>query len=168
MTDVIVRAATLADLPRLTEIHNWYVEHSHATFDEQPVTIEERGQWFETYGSGGRYRLLVAEADGTVLGCAYSSPYRSHPAFSRTAETGIYLGPEARGQGVGRQLYSRLLTILAGEQLHVLVAGVALPNPASLRLHLSSGFREVGTFEQYATKRNQPISSTWFQRPARP
>jgi L-amino acid N-acyltransferase YncA len=99
---ITVRAAAAADLPRLTEIHNWY-----------------------------------------------------------------YVDPAALGRRIGSTLYGHLLGLLAQEDLHMLVAAVALPNAPSVRLHRSLGSRQVGTFEHYATKRGQYISSTWFQRPNR-
>lgn len=161
---VHLRSAASGDLPRLTEIYNWYVQNSFATFDEAPVSAENRRAWFGTYAAAGPHQLLVAEVDGTVSGYASSSPYRSHPAFSATVEITVYLANDARGQGLGAQLYDELLGRLAAERVHSVLAAVALPNAASVGLHLSRGFREVGTFTDYATKGGQPISSTWFEK----
>jgi phosphinothricin acetyltransferase len=61
-------------------------------------------------------------------------------------------------------LYDELLGRLATERVHSVLAAVALPNAASVGLHLSRGFREVGTFTDYATKGGQLISSTWFEK----
>lgn len=161
---VYLRPATLPDLPRLSEIYNWYVQHSFATFDEFTATAEERRAWFDGFRASGAYQLLVAQVDGIVCGYACSSRYRSHPAFSATVESTVYLHPEARGQGLGARLYDELLERLAAEPVHSVLAAVALPNRASVRLHLSRGFREVGTFTEYATKGRQLISSTWFEK----
>ena len=159
-----LRPAQHADLTRLTEIYDWYVERSDATFDDTPATISEREQWFAAHKADGPHQLLVAEISGSVAGYASSSPYCPHPAFSTTVETSIYLDPAMRGQGLGRHLYGELLHRLASQPVHLVVAGVALPNPASLSLHRSLGFLEVGTFTEYAVERGRRTSSTWFER----
>jgi phosphinothricin acetyltransferase len=115
----------------------------------------------------GPHQILVAEGSEGVLGCATSSRYRTHPAFDQTVETGIYLNPSARRKGLGTQLYTALLKALEDQPVHLAVAGVALPNDASVALHRKLGFEEVGTFRDYALKRDVRISSMWFQRPIR-
>jgi phosphinothricin acetyltransferase len=159
-----IRSGITDDLSTLHEIYNHYVLHSNITFDTEPYTLEQRREWFTTFAPNGPHRLLVAEADGKVVGAATSSPYRAHPAFSETVETGIYLDPLATGQGVGTQLYGALFETLRAERVHRIVAGVALPNAASVALHRRCGFREVGTFFEYARKHGTYVSSVWFEK----
>lgn len=163
-----IRTGRATDLPALVSIYNYYVTHSDATFDETPVTVADRQEWFQSFAETGPYRLLVADDGEAVLGCATSRPYRNHPAFRQTVETGIYLHPGATGQGLGGRLYDELLHRVSATEAHLAVAGVALPNPASVALHLSRGFTEVGTFTEYALKHERRISSTWFQRRLKP
>jgi phosphinothricin acetyltransferase len=162
-----IRPATFDDLPAIVELYNHHVLHGVATFDETPTTVEDRIAWFESYATTGPHRLLAADVGTqapTVIGCAYSSPYRQHPAFAETVELGIYLAPAHSGQGLGTQLYTRLLDELASEPVHRAVAGIALPNEASVRLHRRFGFDDVGIFDEYATKWGRRISSLWMQR----
>jgi phosphinothricin acetyltransferase len=163
LPDIFIRSGREADLPRLVELHNHYVQHGHVSFDTELVTVESRRAWFDAF-STGPHRILVAESPQGVLGCATSSRYRTHPAFDQTVETGIHLDPSARGIGVGTQLYAALLRALEDQPVHLAVAGVALPNDASLALHRKLGFEEVGIFREYALKRGTRISSMWFQR----
>jgi phosphinothricin acetyltransferase len=160
----LIRPPRATDLAPLTEIYNYYVRESHAIFDEREFTPDERRPWFEAYRERGPYRLFIAEAEGAVLGCATSSRYREHPAFKETIEVGIHLAPDARGKGVGTALYSALFEALKGERLHRAVAGIALPNPASVALHKRFGFREVGVFSEYAVKNGRRISSVWLEK----
>jgi phosphinothricin acetyltransferase len=44
------------------------------------------------------------------------------------------------------------------------VAGIALPNDASIALHKKFGFAEVGIFREYAIKNRERISSIWMQK----
>ncbi|MCP3803290.1 GNAT family N-acetyltransferase [Allokutzneria sp. A3M-2-11 16] len=159
-----VRPARRSDLAQLVAIYNHYIDHSVATFDTEAVTVESRTAWFDSFSETGPYRLLVACDGDRVLGCASSSQYRAHPAFAETVELGIYLDPGRRGGGVGSALYGALLDRLSSENLHLAVAGIALPNHASIALHRKFGFTDVGVFEQYATKRGAYISSLWLQR----
>lgn len=101
-----IRAARAKDVPRLTEIYNHAVMHSPATFDLEPKTVEERRAWFAQFAETGRYRLLVAEDDGVVLGYAGTTRWRPKAAYDRTVETTIYCAAEAVGRGVGTRLYA--------------------------------------------------------------
>jgi phosphinothricin acetyltransferase len=101
---------------------------------------------------------------GLVVGYACSQRYRDLEAFSETIEVSIALDISCRGQGVGTALYRELFDSLAREQVHVALAGIAVPNEASVALHRQFGFTEVGTFREYAAKDGQYISSLWMQR----
>lgn len=164
MESLVIRPAVSSDLPLLTEIYNHYIVNTHIAFDTQPMTSQDYKPWFDKYSTSGPYRLFVAELDGEVIGSAGSRQYRDHPAFVETVEFGIYLAEKARGHGIGKKLYSALFEALKGEKVHLVVAGVALPNPASVALHKAMGFSEVGVFDEYAQKHGKYISSIWFQK----
>ena len=148
----------------MAAIYNHYVEHSAATFDTEPCSAESRSAWLETFSDDGPFRLLVATDADRVIGWASSSRYRAHPAFVQTVEVGIYIDPEIRAQGVGSLLYGALFEELRSETLHLAVAGIALPNDASVALHRKFGFAEVGIFDEYAIKHGAYVSSLWMQR----
>ncbi len=166
MTGPTVRPGADADLPALTAIYNHYVEHDYATFDVEPVTVEQRrAAWFVHYGNAGPHRLLVAEDGGVVVGYATSSRFRPKPAYGGTVETTVYLHPEHIGLGYGRALYVDLLARLAADPaVHTAVAGVALPNPSSVALHQALGFHVVGTFAEVGRKFGRYVDVQWFQR----
>lgn len=158
-----IRPARKTDLPALVDILNHYIARSHATFETIETTVAARLDWFEGFGTGP-HQMVIAERNGTVIGCAYSSRYRPGPAFDQTVETSIYLSPNHRGGGAGTALYAKLFEILAKQPVHLAVAGIALPNDASIALHRKFQFTEVGTFREYASKNGAWMSSTWFQR----
>lgn len=159
-----VRAGRDADLPALLEIYNHHVRTGYATFDEAEVSLDDRRAWWATYAPVGPHRVLVAADGERVVGYATSGPYRAHPAFRHTVETSVYLAPDAVGRGLGGRLYDTLLAELADTEARRVVAAVALPNDASVALHLSRRFTVVGTFTDYAIKNGRSISSTWFER----
>ena len=76
---------------------------------------------------------------------------------------------EQRVSGAGGSLPLPTRSSVALEpSVHVALAGIALPNDASVALHRKHGFTEVGTFREYAIKNGQYISSVWMQRACRP
>jgi phosphinothricin acetyltransferase len=159
-----VRPGRLDDLPALTAIYNHFVQHSHATFDLEPFTVDARREWFEHYAATGPHRLLVAEVAGQVRGWATSGTFRTKPAYARSVETTVYCDPAATGKGLGSALYGELLAVLAGEDVHRAYAGVALPNDASVALHERFGFREAGTFREVGRKFDRWWDVRWYER----
>jgi phosphinothricin acetyltransferase len=168
MTPVQIAPAVEADLPGIVEIFNYTAANSIANFGTRPVSVADRRDWFGQFSPAGCYRLFVARRDSQVRGYAGSQRYRRHEAFSETVEVTIALHVSCRGQGVGTALYRELFSCLAGEKIHAALAGIALPNDASVALHRKFGFTEVGTFCEYAVKDGQYISSLWMQRLAAP
>lgn len=152
------------DLPAITAILNDAIMGSNATLATAPVTVASRREWFRRFSGAGPHRLFVARRGGRVLGYAVSLPYREHEGFRETVEVSIALDLASRGQGVGTALYRALLDCLAGEPVHVALAGIVLPNDASVALHRKLGFTEVGTFREYAVKNGQYLSSLWMER----
>lgn len=163
-----IALATDDDLPGIVEIFNYTAANSAANFASRPASVAERRDWFEQFSSTGPYRLLVARRGNLVLGYASSQRYRGHEAFRETVEVSIALHVSCRRQGVGTSLYRALFDCLAREPVHVVLAGIALPNDASVALHRKFGFTEVGTFREYAVKNGQYISSLWMQRLCHP
>src|SRR5262245_61415239 len=62
-----VRPATADDLEAINEIYNHYALETHVTFDDEPMTMETRREWFSHYADTGRHRLLVATDDARVI-----------------------------------------------------------------------------------------------------
>lgn len=160
-----IRPATLADLPALTGIYNHYVRETPITFDVDPFSEETRRPWLEQFGSAGRYRLLVAEDEGRVLGYAGSTRFRPKPAYETSVETTVYLEPEVRGRGLGARLYTALFRELEGQDVHRVLAGITLPNDASLALHRRFGFSEVGVFRSVGRKFGRFWDVLWLEKP---
>ena len=165
MDEVQIRAATAADLPRLTEIYNHYVIHTPVTFDVEPYSVEKRAEWLSQFGSVGRYRLVVAEADSGVVGYAGTTRFRPKPAYETTVETTVYCAPGSGGKGIGSRLYSALFDAIAGEDIHRVVAGYVLPNPQSAALHARFGFKPVGVFRENGRKFGRYWDVQWLERP---
>ena len=165
MSEILIRSAARADLPRLTEIYNHYVLHTPVTFDLEPYTVEKRAAWFEQFGPTGRYRLMVAEENGAVLGYAGTTRFRPKAAYETTVETTIYCDQQAVGKRLGSRLYAALFEAIQGEDIHRIVAGYTLPNDASAALHARCGFKPVGIYTEVGRKFGRYWDVQWTERP---
>jgi phosphinothricin acetyltransferase len=164
-TRLEVRPATSDDLYTVNDIYNQYVVEAHYTFDLEPMTMEARRDWFTRYGETGRHRLLVAVAEGRVIGYACSSRVRPKAAYETSVETSVYLAADAIGRGVGARLYEKLFQALEGQDVHRAYAGIALPNPASVGLHERFGFKRVGHFTEQGRKFGRYWDVAWYEKP---
>ena len=161
---VTTRFVEERDLVELTQIYNHYVIETPITFDTKPFTPEERRPWLERFDRGGPHRCFVAEESGAVLGWAATIPFRAKPAYSSSAEVSTYLAPHATGRGLGTRLYEVLFDDLADAGLHRLLAGITLPNAASLALHERFGFEPVGTFREVGFKLDRYWDVAWLEK----
>jgi L-amino acid N-acyltransferase YncA len=159
---MLIRPATADDLTAITEIYNHEVDEGVATFDTEHRPISARA----THLADGE-PLLVALDEVGVQGYASAFPYRPKLGYRFTREASIYVAPEGQGQGLGRRLYDALLAELDELGMHLVLAAVALPNPASIALHRACGFEEVGTMREVGHKHDRWIDVTWLQRKLR-
>lgn len=103
-----------------------------------------------------------------VVGYAYSGEFRSRPAYAQTRETSVYLTADAVGVGVGTRIYSQLLSLLRADGMHLAVAVIAQPNPASVALHEKLGFELVGTLQEVGRKFDKWVDTRWYQLALQP
>ena len=107
--DFTVRAAVQADLEAVAAICAHYVRTTVTTFEEVPPTAADWRRRLDDL-AGRNLPFLVAEADGTVCGFAYASPWRPKPAYRHTVEDTVYISPARTGRGLGRALLGALLS----------------------------------------------------------
>jgi len=160
----MIRRAREDDLAALTTLYNHYVERTPITFDVEPYTVEQRRAWLAGFAERGRHQLLVAEEGGRLVGWAGTLRFREKRAYDTTVEMTVYLAPDAIGRGLGAALYEALFAALAGEDVHRAVAGITLPNDASIALHRRFGFAEVGVFREVGRKLGRYWDVLWMER----
>jgi phosphinothricin acetyltransferase len=164
LEDLEIRGPRPEDVAPLTALYNHYVEHSPATFDIEPLTLEARRAWMAHYATTGPHQLWIADRAGEVIGYTTSSVFRHKPAYATSVETTVYIGPDATGTGVGGHLYAKLFESLAREAVHRAYAGVTVPNPASEALHVRFGFEPIGCFDEAGRKFDRFWSVQWYQK----
>jgi phosphinothricin acetyltransferase len=141
------------DLEAVTKIFNYYVENHTCTFQLKPFTLDEIR--YKADAIQKIYPFLVLQENNEVIGFAYGSRWRAKEAYDLSVETTIYLKPGLNGHGLGSQLYSQLIESLKTKGFHLLIGGLTLPNPASIRLHEKLGFEKVGEFKDAGKKFGQ-------------
>jgi phosphinothricin acetyltransferase len=167
MADVSIRPATRADLPRINEIYNYYVINTPITFEIEPVTVESRAKWFAEHTAGDRYRMFLAEEADRIVGYACTGPFRDRAAYITSVEATIYLAHDVTTRGIGTALYRVLFDAVKDEDINRLLAGITLPNEASVAIHRKFGFTPVGVFSENGRKFGRYWDVAWMQRPIR-
>jgi phosphinothricin acetyltransferase len=159
---VRVRDATPDDAARCAEIYAPYVLDTAVSFETEPPGAAEMAG--RIAGAQRCHAWLVLEDDRRVLGYAYAGPFMSRPAYRWACTVSVYLEPGRRRTGGGRALYEALLERLAGRGLREAMAGIALPNEASVGLHRALGFTEAGTYRRVGWKLGRWHDVAWLQR----
>jgi phosphinothricin acetyltransferase len=162
--NVDILACEECHVAAITAIYAHHVVHGLASFEiEPPSENDMRQRRLDVVSRGLPY--LVAECAGEVVGYAYALPYRLRPAYRHTAENSVYLHPAWAGRGIGRQLMSALLAECEVGGLRQIVAIIGdSANYASIGLHKSLGFREVGVFRSVGFKFGRWVDSVLMQR----
>jgi phosphinothricin acetyltransferase len=159
----MIRPATQDDSDAIARIYDHYIRNTVITFEEEPVSPAEMAS---RIGKVLALSLpyLVAAPDDQVVGYAYASRWHERSAYRFSVETTIYLDPNRVGDGLGTRLYTTLLDRLKEQGLHSAIGGIALPNPASIALHESLGFRKVAHYEAVGFKCDRWIDVGYWQR----
>lgn len=159
----LIRNADEADLPAIRDIYNAAVRDTTAIWNDVEVDLADRLDWFRQRRSVG-FPVLVAERGGSIVGYAACGPFRPQFGYRTTVEHSVYVAEDARGGGIGRTLMLALMDRLGDAGQHVMVGAVDATNKASIALHLSLGFAEVGRMPQVGQKFGRWLDLVLLQR----
>jgi L-amino acid N-acyltransferase len=151
LSAIAVRAATLDDLTAIREIYNHAVLHTTATADHDPQTLEARHKWFEER-TAQELPVIVAVAEGEVVGWGALNRYHSRYGYRFTVENSVYVAESWRGRGVGRVLLAELVAAARRLKFHAIIAALDGENAVSRALHERFGFVEVGRMREVMHK----------------
>ena len=147
----VIRSANHEDLPAIVEIYNEGGVATTASYDVEPVTLEDRAAWFERLRNQG-HPVLVLEENGQVVGFASYGPFRDKAAYRHTVEHSVYVAEGSRSNGVGRMLLCALLDHARGRGVHVMLGVLDADNTASRAFHKSLGFIESAVLPEVGRK----------------
>jgi phosphinothricin acetyltransferase len=160
-----IRLATERDAEEIAAIYAPNVTNTFISFESEPPTEEEMRRRIE--GTLERYPWLVCERRGRMLGYAYAGAHGSRAAYRWSVDVSVYVHEEAHRTGVGRALYTSLFAVLDLQGFYNAYAGATLPNPASVGLHESIGFRPVGVYCGVGYKLGAWHDVGWWHLPLR-
>jgi phosphinothricin acetyltransferase len=167
--EIFVRVATQEDAAALVDIYAPYVLHTGITFEYDVPDVEEfRSRICKVLL---RYPYLVAQRGDELLGYSYANPLGERAAFSRAAETVLYVRRDARGLGIGSLLYARLEEILKQQHVTNLNACIAWRDEedetlthASPSFHAACGYRKIAHFKSCGYKHGRWYDLIWMEK----
>lgn len=163
----MIRAATESDAQTITDIYNYYIENTVATFEEQPISKSDILERIQKV-TGFSLPWLVAEDNGVVIGYAYAGKWNVRSAYRHTVESTVYLSHSSVSKGWGTRLYTTLFGLLRKKSIHVVIGGITLPNPASVALHEKFGMKQVAHFPEVGFKFGKWLDVGYWQRELKP
>jgi L-amino acid N-acyltransferase YncA len=142
VTGVQIRNLIAADWERVSSIYLDGIATGQATFE---IRAPSWAEWHSRHLPAPR---LVATKGEQIVAWAALSPASLRSVYAGVAEVSVYVGSDWRGQGVGKRLLQRLAAESEKSLIWTLQASIFPENVASIALHKSCGFREVGRRER--------------------
>ena len=148
----------------ILEIFNDAIVNSTALYDYQPRTAQNMVAWFEAKRAGNWPVIGIEDARGQLLGfCSYGS-FRAYPAYKYTVEHSVYVHPDHRGRGLGRQLMDLLIAEARRRgDVHAIIGAIDAANKGSIALHQRLGFVHVGQMPQVGFKFGRWLDLAFYQ-----
>jgi L-amino acid N-acyltransferase YncA len=149
---ITIRGLTPNDLDAITRIYAHHVVNGTATFEETPPTLEEMRLRVEKVAGLG-LPWLVAEAEGAIVGYAYTDRFRERSAYRFTLEDSVYIDPAHHRMGLGRALLAELLPRCEALGYRQVIAAIGdSGNAGSIGLHRAMGFQQAGIYKSVGLK----------------
>jgi L-amino acid N-acyltransferase YncA len=145
-----IRSADGSDASGIASVYAPYVRDTAVTFETEPPTVEIMVQRITT--TLETHPWLVAEYGGETVGFAYAGKHRERAAYRWSVDVTVYVDGAMRHSGVGRALYVSLLEVLRRQGFRSAFAEIVLPNPGSVRLHETAGFKPIGVHNDVGFK----------------
>ncbi|MEJ7841326.1 MAG: N-acetyltransferase family protein [Rubrobacter sp.] len=145
-----IRDATAEDLPAIVGIYNSAVPTRVSTADTEPISTKDRTAWFHAHDPSRRPLWVMEDEDGIVGWLSLGDFYDGRPAYHATAEVGVYVSPERRGEGLGRRLVEEAVSRAPELGIKTITAGIFSHNEASVALFEGFGFEAWARFPRVA------------------
>lgn len=142
-----IRFAERNDLPAILSIYNQGIEDRIATLELDQKDMDYMMRWFAERST--RYRVFVAEVNGTVIGWASINPYSHRAAYAGVGDLSVYIQRDWRGKKIGQALLQAVEAHAKEHGFHKIVLFTFPLNVVGQGLYHKMGFREVGIFREH-------------------
>jgi phosphinothricin acetyltransferase len=161
-----LRLAKLSDAAAIGEIYRPAVVSAPISFELEPPDEQEFQRRIEK--TLAAHPWLVCDYQGQVAGYAYASRHHERAAYQWSVDTSVYVHSDFRRRGVGQGLYTSLFRILAAQGFYNAYAGITLPNPGSVGLHESVGFKPLCVYRSVGYKQGAWHDVGWWELALQP
>lgn len=150
------------DLPEILAIYNEVIRNSTAVYTEVELTKGSGAAWLGAKLASG-FPLVVARDASGITGFGSFGEFRAWPCYRHSVEHSVHVRADCRGRGLGRTLVTELMGRASAMQKHVMIAGIDADNAASIKLHQSLGFIQVGHFHEVGFKFGRWLDLVFLQ-----
>ncbi|GAA4740614.1 GNAT family N-acetyltransferase [Sphingomonas daechungensis] len=159
----MIRDAEETDAAAIAAIYAHHVLYGTASYDLTPPSTEETLAKIRRIREN-RWPFIVAARDGELQGYAYVTQFRDRLAYAWACETSIYVHPDWLGRGIGKALLQTLCERADAAGFRQIVGVIGGAEPASVALHASCGFTEVGRLKGVGWKHGRWLDNVYMQR----
>ncbi len=158
--EMSIRPATTADAAEMLAIYAEFIIHTPVSFETEVPSLAQFQQRIAEYSRHAPW--LVCEMEGRIAGYAYGSRHRQRDAYQWSVDATVYVHGDFRRKGIAVALYGSLFRCLGAQGFCTVYAAITLPNPASVRLHESLGFKSIGVYEGVGYKLGRWHDVGWW------
>lgn len=142
----------------VSDIYRQGLETRNATFETE---VPDYSTWIKKFHPE---LVFIYASDRDVQGWAGLQPVSARKVYEGVAEVTIYVDQKHIGKGIGKILMDHLIKESERAGIWSLYAAIFPENIASIRLHRSAGFREIGYREKIAQLEGQWRNTILFER----
>lgn len=146
--DVQIELMQEGDWEAVCTIYKEGIATGNATFETE---VPDWEIWDKHHFKNCRF---IASKNHQIVGWSALSPASPRAVYQGVAEVSVYITASAQGKGIGKALLLKLIEESEEKGIWTLQAGVFPENNASIALHTSCGFREVGRRERLGQLNN--------------
>ncbi len=142
MSAVLIEPMTDGHAEEVLTIYQCGIDEGNATFETQIPP------WEAFSAARLPEHRFVATDCNLVLGWVAVAAVSARGVYAGVVEHSVYVDPRAKGCGIGRKLLEVLISSTESAGIWTIQSSIFPENSASLRLHRSAGFREIGMRER--------------------
>jgi L-amino acid N-acyltransferase YncA len=143
-------------------LYNYYVLNTTVTFQIKTASTEDLCSGL--FIGHPRYKSIIIKCDDDICGYCFFTQYRKKEAYDNTAEVGIYLKPDYKGRGIGRQAISLIEQKARGSGIRVLLAFISGNNRESIGFFEKLGYEKCAHFRNVGEKFGKRLDVVAYEK----